>query len=438
VRAWRREPMTTLKTTVRNPTRPNMAPASHGSELRPNTRKARADRTMVPTMIRAVPTTRTDLPATRLPSTPPTAEPLSSSPNPTASSPSSSWANSTITALPPMASRLTTATMAAVARSTRWAASQRRPSAISERRVARRPPGPSSPGSGPKWPRMEATRAEPAANETASTANGTQVAAENRNPPAGGPASSWVTTWVPTRRPLAHSSRWASRDTSAGRIDCAPVSTSVCPVPSRNPTAASSAMLAWSSSTATASPPTTANRPASTTHITRRRSQRSSSAPLSRPNSSHGSHSAKLTSDTSSGSRVSVAASNGSAVPYTPSPRFETPDAAHSLLNPFPRNPLPDLGVQTSTTWGSRPQPESRAAATPTRRRRVPRWGSVADRRMRFPRLSTAPGTPGPRPPAPPAPGPPAPSALGLPGVPTTRSPGAPDPGTRQPRCART
>src|SRR5215204_6090847 len=176
-------------------------------------------------------------------------------------------------------------------------------------------------------------------------------------------------------------------------------------------------MLAWSSSTATASPPTTANRPASTTHITRRRSQRSSSAPLNRPNSSHGSHSAKLTSDTSSGSRVSVAASNGSAVPYTPSPRFETPDAAHSLLNPFPRNPLPDLGVQTSTTWGSRPQPESRAAATPTRRRRVPRWGSVADPRMRFPRLSTAPGTPGPRPPAPSAPG----------------LPGAPRPGPRVP-----
>jgi hypothetical protein len=162
---------------------------------------------------------------------------------------------------------------------------------------------------------MEATRADPAANETASAANGTQAATENRNPPVGGPASSCVTTRVPTSRPLAHSSRRPSRETSAGRIDCAPVSTSVCPAPRRNPTAASSGILASPSSTAAASPPTTANRAASTTHITRRRSHRSSSAPLSRPNSSHGSHSAKLTTDTSSGSRVSVAASNGNAVP---------------------------------------------------------------------------------------------------------------------------
>jgi hypothetical protein len=70
---------------------------------------------------------------------------------------------------------------------------------------------------------MEATRAEPAANETASTTNGIQAASEDRNPPAGGPASSWVTTWVPTRRPLARSSRPGSRGTSAGRIEWVPV-----------------------------------------------------------------------------------------------------------------------------------------------------------------------------------------------------------------------
>jgi hypothetical protein len=136
VSACRSDSMTTLKTTVRNPTSPNMTPASHGSELSPNTRKARPERTIVPTMMRAVPKTPADLAATRLPSTPPTADPPSSSPNPTASSPSRSWANSTMTALPAMASRLTTATMAAVARSTRWAASQRSPSAISDRRLA--------------------------------------------------------------------------------------------------------------------------------------------------------------------------------------------------------------------------------------------------------------------------------------------------------------
>src|SRR4029450_827823 len=108
-------------------------------------------------------------------------------------------------------------------------------------------------------------------------------------------------------------------------------------------------------------------------------------APLSRPNSSHGSHSAKLTTDTSSGSRVSVAASNGSAVPYTPSPRFETPDAAHSLPNPFPRNPLPEAR--------SRPCPQSCRNPTP----------------IGHPR----PGPPGP---APPRPGPPRPEACRSPG----------------------
>ena len=94
-------------------------------------------------------------------------------------------------------------------------------------------------------------------------------------------------------------------------------------------------MLAWSRSTATARPPTIANRAASTVHITRRRSQRSSSAPLSSPNSSQGSHSAKLTSDTSSGSRVRLAASSGSAVAYTPSPTLETAVAPHNLANPL-------------------------------------------------------------------------------------------------------
>ena len=169
---------------------------------------------------------------------------------------------------------------------------------------------------------MVATRADPAAKVTASTANGIQAAAENRSPPTGGPASSWVATWV---------------------------STSVCPVPSRNPTAASRAMLARSARTATARPPTMANRAASTVHITRRRSHRSSRAPLSSPNSSHGSHSAKLTSDTSNGSRVSVAASKGSAVPYTPSPGFEVPCAVQSLANPVPP------ATSTDGRYGARP-----------------------------------------------------------------------------------
>jgi hypothetical protein len=333
-----------------------------------------------------VPTTPASRAATRLASTPPTADPLSSSPNPTASSPNRSWANSTMTALPPAARRLTAATMAALARSTRWAASQRRPSAISAHRVERRPSSAGSPAAGPKRPRMEATRAEPAANETASTANGTQPATENRNPPMGGPASSWVTDLGAARRPLDRSSRRGSRETSAGRIDRAPVSTSVCPVPSRNPTAASSAMPARSRSTARASPPTTANRPASTVHITRRRSQRSSSAPLSSPNSSQGSHSAKLTTDTADGSRVSVAASSGSAVPYTPSPTIRHPLGRPQLREPAPTGDLHGTKIGTGRRKGiaggrppivGRPPPHSHRwpAATPTRRTAGPQPG---------------------------------------------------------------
>ena len=78
--------------------------------------------------------------------------------------------------------------------------------------------------------------------------------------------------------------------------------------------AISSGMLAQPASTATANPPTTTSRAASTVHITRRRSQRSTSAPASSPNSIQGSHSANVTAETGSGSRVRLAASSGRAV----------------------------------------------------------------------------------------------------------------------------
>ena len=62
----------------------------------------------------------------------------------------------------------------------------------------------------------------------------------------------------------------------------------------------------------------------------------STSAPLTSPNSSHGNQPAKLTSDTGSGSRVSFAASSGSAVRNTPSPSVETVDADQSRWNGEP------------------------------------------------------------------------------------------------------
>lgn len=94
---------------------------------------------------------------------------------------------------------------------------------------------------------------------------------------------------------------------------------------------ASSAMVAHPASTARAIIPTRTARTASTVHITRRRSQRSTRAPLTSPNSSHGSQPAKLTSDTWSGSRLRVAASSGRAARNTPSPRVELAAAVHTL-----------------------------------------------------------------------------------------------------------
>ena len=161
---------------------------------------------------------------------------------------------------------------------------------------------------------MAATRAEPAPKETASAAKGIQADSENSNPPAGGPASCSATIRVPASRPLARASRPGSRETKDGMSAWEAVSTRVWPVPSRNPVAISSGMLAQPASTATANPPTTTRRKASTVHITRRRSQRSTSAPASSPNSSQGSHSANVTAETGSGSRVRVAASSGRAV----------------------------------------------------------------------------------------------------------------------------
>ena len=317
--SWRREPPTTLKAMTTSPVTPRSAPATQGLEVSPTPNVAAPSNTKPPSRMVAAPRRRLNQGATTLPSTPPAADPVSSNPNPTLPSPSRSWANSTRIASWATPSRLITATMTARVRSTRCASSQRSPSAISARRLGR-PAGPAAGGTPgpvggrPNCPSMVAISAELAPKETASTASGIHAATENRNPPAGGPTSWLATIWVPCRRPLARSSRAGSRDTSAGTIDCWAVSTSVWPVPSRKPTATSSAMLARSRSTATARPPTTAKRPASTVHITSRRSQRSSRAPLTSPNSSHGSHSAKVTSDTLSGSRVRVAASSGRAV----------------------------------------------------------------------------------------------------------------------------
>src|SRR3712207_5180228 len=69
----------------------------------------------------------------------------------------------------------------------------------------------------------------------------------------------------------------------------------------------------------------------STIAITRRRSSRSISAPLTSEKSSQGSCCAKVSPATSAESLVRLAASSGPATSVTPPPRFEIVLAAHSL-----------------------------------------------------------------------------------------------------------
>ncbi len=127
---------------------------------------------------------------------------------------------------------------------------------------------------------------------------------------------------------------------------------------------------------------------ASATHIVRRRSQRSTSAPPSTPKSSHGSVPAAVTTASAIGSRVNVSAISGSAACDTPSPSEEAVCAVHSRPNP--------VGIvrAAEVTW--HPLRPAGAAPGGTVRRRVTR-PAATDR--------TAPGT---RPPvhaaAPPAP----------------------------------
>jgi hypothetical protein len=91
--------------------------------------------------------------------------------------------------------------------------------------------------------------------------------------------------------------------------------------------------------------PTTRTRSAPT--ISRRRSDRSTTAPLTSANSSHGSDQATPTAPMARGSRVTEAPSSGAAN-VTPSPRFDTAPAASRVASDRPgrrpvRSPPPGL-----------------------------------------------------------------------------------------------
>src|SRR3954469_20814477 len=83
----------------------------------------------------------------------------------------------------------------------------------------------------------------------------------------------------------------------------------------------------------------TTARKASETHMTWRRSQRSTSAPATRLKSSHGAKPATLTSETAIALCVTDAASSGIAVKRTPSPSVLIVDATQTrqYAEPKPR-----------------------------------------------------------------------------------------------------
>lgn len=102
-------------------------------------------------------------------------------------------------------------------------------------------------------------------------------------------------------------------------------------------------MLSTSSAAAAAGIASSTARATSMTHIVRRRSQRSTSAPPSTPKSSHGSVPAAVTTASAIGSRVNVNAINGSAACDTPSPSEDTVCAVHSRPNPVGNFRTPEV-----------------------------------------------------------------------------------------------
>jgi len=123
--------------------------------------------------------------------------------------------------------------------------------------------------SAPSWPRTRPRRRRRGSRATPRRGTRRPVGRRAARRPSGcRPAGRWPAPAAPGRgRPGPGMSVWEA------------VSTRVWPVPSRNPVAISSGMLAQPASTAAAKLPTTTRRAASTIHMTRRRSQRSSSAP---------------------------------------------------------------------------------------------------------------------------------------------------------------
>ena len=269
-------------------------------------------------------TRRVIQPYAAVPARPPTALTVVSSPNPTDPSPSRWVAYSTST---DQAAPKVMLNVKIVATSVRTAGCRHvhaSPSAMSRPRCRRGAAG--SRGTGGSVIRATSSTAAPTSRAWPTT--GHTAPAANSAAPSGGPAS-WFTVMKPVCSRAFATAR-SSRATSIGRKVWAALSAKISAVPSRNSAASTTPMVACPVARVAASPASTTTRAAFTATTIRRRSQRSASAPASRPNSRGGSHCRVAPSATRRASDVRDATSRGPAASAIPSPRLLTHDDASS------------------------------------------------------------------------------------------------------------
>jgi hypothetical protein len=215
-------------------------------------------------------------------------------------------------------------------RSTRWWASQRKPSASSAR-TCRDPRSPPAARETRYVPATRPIRTALAAYVPVLTKNGTHAATTNKNPPSGPAIICCISVTPPTSQPFARSRR--ARGTTEATIAWLAERNTTSPALTMNSTASSRAIPAHPASRATASAPIAAVRVQSIVIISRRRSTRSTSTPPGSANSSQGSHATPNVADTISGLLVCAATNSGAAIVARPLPRADVVLAAHSFAN---------------------------------------------------------------------------------------------------------
>lgn len=208
-------------------------------------------------------------------------------------------------------------------RTAAWFTVQRKPSAMSRRRLRLSCAGRSRTGS-----RTRDTSTTAAATSTSSVANGQAAPAANSAAPIGGPIS-----WLRVMKPVcsrALATVRSSRCTSIGVSVPAVLSANTSATVSRPIAASAPIAVSVPVSIVATSPASTRTRARFATIMISRRSCRSDSTPAYRPNTSGGAQRSRAASEIRNGSSVSEVTSSGPAASATPSPRLLDQDEASS------------------------------------------------------------------------------------------------------------